>query len=88
MDVKINNSIKKKEVKVGDLLLLHSATFGNTPYIVAEEEKGLILRNLNSYRGATGYHRDIKSLMDNLKTYTEHTHYGQDEYQLVLERKG
>lgn len=87
MNVKINESIEEKKVKVGDLLTLHSATFGGASYIVADEEKGLILRNLNTYRGANGYHLDMQSLLKNLKIYTEYTHYSQDEYELVLERK-
>ena len=86
MEVKINNS--NKEVKVGDLLTLHSTTFRGEAYIVAEEEKGFILRNLITYRGANGYYDNIQDLLKNLKVYTEHTHYSQDEYDLVLQRKG
>ena len=86
MDVKINDS--NKEVKVGDLLTLHGKVYGGQAYIVAEEEKGFILRNLSTYRGANGYYDNIQDLLKNLKIYTEHTHYSQEEYDLVLQRKG
>ena len=88
MDVKITEPIEKKEVKVGDLLILHNTNFGGSAYIVADEEKGFVLRNINTYRRANGYYDGIESLLKNLEQYTEYTHYSQDEYELVLQRKG
>ena len=87
MDVKINPSVFKKDIKVGDLININDGFFKDSLYIVMEELNGFILRAIKSGQGATGHFRTISLLTESIEKHG-YTHYSQDEYQLVLEKKG
>lgn len=86
MDVKIDERVNEKQIKVCDLIVIKDNYFRNNIHIVLEESQGFILRSFKSGQGATGYFSTIPKLIQSIDKYG-YTHYSQDEYQLVLERK-